>query len=58
MGLYDNETVVVGEVDSWDRAAARLLREKYVISLEEIMCYFWILNRIQYGVYFDTLDYP
>lgn len=28
MGLYDNETVVVGEVDSWDRAAARLLREK------------------------------
>ncbi|KAG0563097.1 hypothetical protein KC19_8G004300 [Ceratodon purpureus] len=28
MGLFDNETVVAGEVDSWDRAAARLLREK------------------------------
>nr|PNR34699.1 hypothetical protein PHYPA_022597 [Physcomitrium patens] len=28
MGLYDNETIVAGEVDSWDRAAARLLREK------------------------------
>lgn len=30
MGLYDNETAVPGEVDAWDRAAARLLREKYV----------------------------
>ncbi len=29
MGLYDNETEVRGEVDAWDRAAARLLREKY-----------------------------
>ena len=33
MGLFDNETVVAGEVDSWDRAAARILREKYVTLL-------------------------
>jgi hypothetical protein len=31
MGLYDNETEVHGEVDAWDRAAARLLREKYFL---------------------------
>jgi hypothetical protein len=69
MGLFDNETVVAGEVDSWDRAAARLLREKYVTLLTitdiwknfirfliHVLSWYWLHVFTHSSVHFHVFD--